>query len=118
MNKRLENISGWLLGIGLIGHICGYFLWSFITIINIYYVSLYFLLVNCGLVAMVLGRGKIMKVVSVALFSFAGQFLIMEFMGNPQDWSNRDLVILGMNFGSAMIISSLISNYKKKYNYE
>ena len=113
MDKRTETILGWLIGIGLLLHIAGYFFWSFIKVINLYYVSVYFMMMNCGLAFMAVANTKIFKFVSVGMFCFGGQFLFMEFAGKPDDWTRVDLwtfALIGIN---GFLGSYLIDKYKK-----
>lgn len=111
-----DAIISLLVGISLIGHIFGYFFWQYVKVINLYYVSVYFMMMNLGLVLMLSLNGRFMKYVSVAMFSFGGGFLYMEFAGDPQNWTYTNLatfIFIGVN---SLLISRWIEKYKEKYH--
>lgn len=65
---------------------------------------------------MMASRTKVMKYVSVAMFCFGGQFLYMEFAGDPQNWTKTNIwtfVLIGIN---GFLFSYLIDKYKLKYH--
>ena len=114
IKKQNENIIGILLGISLFLHLVGYFFWPLVKWVNIYYVSIYFLMLNVGLALMMVAVGKVMKYVSMGMFTFGGQFLFMEFAGDPQDWTNVDLLTLLFICANSLLVSFLIDKYKKQ----
>ncbi len=117
MNKRTENIVGAFVAFGLISHIVGYFFWPLIKWVNIYYISIYFLMMNCGLMFMLISKGIIMKYVSTGMFAIGGQFLYMEVAGDPQNWTTVNIWTLGFIFANSLLISYFINRYKKNHNY-
>jgi len=113
---KRDDIIGILVGVSLIGHIIGYFFWQYVKIINLYYVSMYFMMMNIGLALMLSLHGVLMRYVSVAMFSFGGGFLYMEFAGDPQNWTNVNILtfmFIGIN---SLLISRYIEKYKEKHH--
>lgn len=69
-----------------------------------------------GLAFMLSLNGRFMRYVSVAMFSFGGGFLYMEFAGDPAHWTNTNIatfVFIGVN---SLLISRYIEKFKEKHN--
>ena len=117
MDKRTENIVGTFVGIALAAHIIGYFFWSLITFMNIYYVSFYFMMLMSGLMFMIISRGIVMKYVSLGMFSLGSQFLFMEFAGDPQNWTQANIWTLVFIFVNSLLLNFFLDKYKKRIKY-
>ena len=117
MNNRTENIAALFSGIGLFSHVLAYFFWSMIKLVNIYYVTVYFLMLMNGLALMIIARGKVMKYVSMGMFALGSHFIYMEFAGDPQDWKPINIITLVFIFANSMLISYLLERYKKRKLY-
>lgn len=74
------------------------------------------MMMNVGLALMLSLEGVFMKYVSVAMFSFGGGFLYMEFAGNPQDWTSTNIWTFAFIGVNSLLISRWIEKYKEKYN--
>lgn len=113
MKKRDDIIAG-LVCISMILHVVGYFFWQYITIVNLYYVSIYFLIMNVGLAFMLTLDGRFWRYVSIGMFSLGGGFLYMEFAGDPQHWTNVDIATFTFIGVNSLLLSRWIEKQKEK----
>ena len=113
--ERQENIMGALVGFALVAHVFSYFLWSYVKVVNIYYVSMYFLLLNLGGMLMLINRGAIVvRYLGVGMFTFGGTFLYMEFAGDPQDWTKTNVITFVFIAINSLLFDTWIERYKKR----
>ena len=112
---KREDITALLVGLGLVSHIAGYFFWPLVKAINLYYVSIYFMMINIGIAFMLVFNGGLMRWVNVGLFSFGGGFLYIEFAGNPQDWTGINLATFTFICTNSFLVSHHIDKYKHKH---
>lgn len=114
MQKRKENILTAILFIGIILHFgIGYFLWDEITVVNIYYVSVYFLGDVCGFVIFLISQGNLLKGGGMLMMGLSTYYLYMEF-NDPTYWIERDYITLGMVFANVFFIWFFTSKFKDK----
>jgi len=72
------------------------------------------MMLNCGMVFMFIANTKMFKFISIGMFCFGGQFLFMEFAGDPQDWTRTNLWTFGFICVNGFLGSYLIEKYKKR----
>lgn len=69
-----------------------------------------------GLVLMIITKGDLWKFVSTMMFWLGGQFLYMELLRNPMDWTGEDIAVFCLALINAMMISYFINILKLKKN--
>jgi len=112
--QKVENIQSALIFISLVFHLFGYFFWQQIKIINLYYVSVYFMMMNLGLCLVLCNSSRFLHYISTAIFSFGGGFLYMEFAGDPSNWTNVNILTFTFIGANSLLISRYIETKKIK----
>lgn len=114
MDKKKETILALVLFIGLASHfLLGYFFWDEIKIVNIYYVSIYFLCDVFGFVVYLLATSKALKGMG-ALGMILGTFYLYREFNDPSLWIKRDYITLGLVFVNCFFIWLLTDKVKNK----
>lgn len=114
MNERKENILASILFIGLGLHFgVGYFFWDEIKVVNIYYVSIYFMVDVFGLVVYLLATGSLLKGIG-ALGMALGTFYLYKEFNDPAYWIERDYTTMGLVFANMAFIWYYTDKVKNK----
>ena len=96
MDKRTEKILSIVLFFGLMSHfLFGYFFWDEIKMVNIYYVSIYFLTDVCSFIIYLISRTKILKGIGALGMVLSIFYIYMEFQ-DPSYWVERDYLTLAL----------------------
>ena len=78
-----------------------------------------------GLVLMIITKGELWKFVSTMMFWLGGQFLYMELLRNPMDWTGEDIAVFCLALMCICLItlmqlarlSLLLQNLLKDWRY-
>ena len=108
---KREYIGMGLVLCSIFGHAYAYYFWPEMTIKNLYYISIYFLLYINGFAFSMITQTTFGKVVSGVMMTFGGYLLFIEFSGDPKKWEQWQfwlgfLVIL-QGFLTVLIIEKL-----------
>lgn len=112
--KKIEAVQSGLIFVSLVFHLFGYFFWQQVTIINLYYVSVYFMMMNLGLCLVLCNSSRFLHYISTAIFSLGGGFLYMEFSGDPSNWTNVNIITFIFIGANSLLISRYIETKKIK----
>ena len=113
MKKEHENILASAVFMSFILHMVSYFFWSYVTVVNIYYVTVYFSMFCNGFAFMVVSRTKWFKVVANLMFFLGSYFLYMEFKRDPSDWTFYDIGAFLLLGATSLLMSFIIEKIKK-----
>lgn len=114
MDKKQENILGWVVIIGFSSHLYSYFFWEEIIGVNIFYITIYFNADILGFALFVLTReSKILKGAGVIGMG-AGSYLFFCEFNNPVYWEQRDFLTLGMIFINVFFLIIFTERLKHK----
>ncbi|MES2382415.1 MAG: hypothetical protein V4538_15315 [Bacteroidota bacterium] len=115
MTKAQETILGWVVFVGLISHFgLGYFFWDVIKVVNIYYVSIYFMVDVMGFVIYLTSRESKMLKGMGALGMVLGTFYLYREFNNPMYWTERNFITLGLVLSNTFFIWYFTDKIKNK----
>jgi len=118
IDKTKENILAGVLALAIISHFgVAYFLWRWLPIDRIYYLTLYMNMDVWGLAVFVLTReSKWLRGIGMLGMAIGSFYLYIEFRGNPTKWTPINFVTIIIILINTCFIWHFSDKIKNKKN--
>jgi len=108
-----QSTLAFLLLVALSLHIYAYVYWRDWKLVNIYYVTLYFLFYVFSITSYILSSSKWLRLVSTLTLTISGYCLYLEFTGDPSDWTWQNMVSGFLSILTSAVTILIIKKLKR-----
>ena len=111
-SAKQSNLA-FLLLMALSLHIYAYVYWRDWKLVNIYYVTLYFLFYIFSLTLYIIASNKWLKLVSTLTLTISGYCLYLEFTGDPSNWTWQNMASGFLSILTSAVTILIIKKLKR-----